>query len=94
MSKAGGTSSAPQIQENVRKTKHPRIDSAEEDGRTRSKMRQCILTENRRKNVCLIDALRSLGAAIQYDRDGPLYAMGDGNTILAPHGTLGWNQFD
>lgn len=45
---------------------------------------------DRKKDVCLIDALRSLGMKeIGYHCDGPFWAMGDGNKMLKPHGCLG-----
>ena len=40
----------------------------------------------RRKDVCIIDALRLLGVKAPYDRDGPLWARADANDILTPFG--------
>ncbi len=37
-------------------------------------------------NICLVHALRGLGFPIVATRDGPFYAMGDGNVFLQPHG--------
>lgn len=45
---------------------------------------------DRKKEVCLIDAFRSLGMKqIGYHCDGPFWAMDDGNKMLKPHGCLG-----
>ena len=45
---------------------------------------------DRKKNVCLIDALRSLGVPVQYASNGPFWALGDGNRMLEPFGPLGY----
>jgi hypothetical protein len=39
----------------------------------------------RYSDTCLITALRSLGVKCAYDRDGPLWALRDGNDILKTH---------
>ena len=39
-------------------------------------------------NVCLVEALRSLGVPVPLTRSGPLWAMVDGNPLLAPFGKL------
>ena len=44
---------------------------------------------DRKHNVCLVDTLRSLGRKVPYDRDGPFWALADGNTMLRPFGSLG-----
>ncbi|OLQ05533.1 60S ribosomal protein L15 [Symbiodinium microadriaticum] len=38
----------------------------------------------RHKDVCLLDCFRAHGVKVKYERDGPLWAMADGNTILEP----------
>ena len=39
-------------------------------------------------DVCLVDALRSLGVPLQYRCDGPFWALADGNAWLRPYGFL------
>ncbi|CAJ1371508.1 unnamed protein product, partial [Effrenium voratum] len=46
-------------------------------------------TEERKVEVCLIDALRSLGVPLQYTDNGPFWALRDGNRMLLPHKPLG-----
>ncbi|CAJ1439678.1 unnamed protein product, partial [Effrenium voratum] len=41
---------------------------------------------DRKQDVCLIDALRSLGVQLSYQDDGPFWALTDGNKFLRPHG--------
>lgn len=41
------------------------------------------------KNVCLVDALRSLGVPLQYHCDGPFKVREHGNAWLAPLGCFG-----
>ncbi|CAE8658603.1 unnamed protein product [Polarella glacialis] len=36
------------------------------------------------KSTCLLDALRSLGKKVPYQRDGPFWALKDGNYMLIP----------
>ncbi|CAE8616915.1 unnamed protein product [Polarella glacialis] len=36
------------------------------------------------KSTCLVDALRSLGKKVPYQRDGPFWALKDGNHMLIP----------
>ena len=36
------------------------------------------------KDVCLVTALRTLGAPVEYERGGPFRAMTDGNPMLLP----------
>ena len=43
---------------------------------------------DRKQEVCLIDALRSLGVQLSYQTDGPFWALADGNKLLHPHGSL------
>lgn len=43
----------------------------------------------RNMNVCLVDALRSLGVRIPYVCDGPFWALRDGNRMLSGFGHLG-----
>ena len=40
------------------------------------------------KEVCLVDALRSLGFNVPYVEDGPFRALTDGNRFLQPFQTL------
>ena len=42
--------------------------------------------DTRRKDVCIIDALRLLSVKAPYDRDGPLWARVDANDLLTPFG--------
>ena len=42
--------------------------------------------DDRKKNVCLVDALRSVGMAVPYSRHGPFWALADGNDMLRPFG--------
>ena len=44
-----------------------------------------ILGKDRYKDVCLIDCFNAHGIKVSYDRDGPLWALADGNPILEPH---------
>ena len=37
------------------------------------------------RNVCLIDALRILGAKVDYVKDGPFWARNDGNEMLSKY---------
>lgn len=48
---------------------------------------------DRKKEVCLIDAFRSLGIKQTYHCDGPFWALGDGKPMLQPHGFLGRKKF-
>ena len=47
----------------------------------------------RRQNVCLVEALRSLGVHVPYSCDGPFWALADGNDWLRPRGFLGCKRF-
>ena len=42
-------------------------------------------------DVCLVDAIRSLGVKVPYLKDGPLWALADGNELLEPFECLGKN---
>ena len=42
----------------------------------------------RKTNVCLVDALRSLGVPVPYVCDGPFWALRDGNRMLSGFGRL------
>ena len=46
------------------------------------------IESERKKNVCLVDSLRSLGVPVPYSGDGPFYALADGNIFLSPYGNL------
>ncbi|CAE8584402.1 unnamed protein product [Polarella glacialis] len=43
----------------------------------------------RYQSTCLVDALRSLGKKVPYQRDGPFWALKDGNYMLIPF-QVGW----
>ena len=45
---------------------------------------------DKKKNVCLINALRSLGVPVPYAADGPFWALRDGNRMLEPFAPLGY----
>lgn len=55
--------------------------------------RRCLSSsqagEDRKRNVCLIDALRSLGVRVPYVIDGPFWALRDGNVMLQQFRRLG-----
>ena len=34
--------------------------------------------------VCLVDAIRSLGVKVPYQKHGPMWALSDGNVLLEP----------
>ena len=36
-----------------------------------------------------MDALRSVGVPVPYTRDGPFWALADGNDMLRPFGSFG-----
>ena len=40
------------------------------------------------REVCLVDAFRSLGLKVTYERDGPFYAIADDRRILSSIGLL------
>ena len=60
-------------------------------GRTRRELpwKRCAAEPVRRRNVCLVDALRALGVHVPYVSDGPFKALSDGNEWLRPHGSFG-----
>ena len=45
------------------------------------------------QNVCLIDALRSLGVKVPYIGHGPFWALADGNKMLHPFQSHGLIMF-
>lgn len=47
-----------------------------------------MITEKPFEEVCLLDALRALGFAVNYFADGPFWALRDGNQFLKPFGCL------
>ena len=44
--------------------------------------------------VCLVDAIRSLGVKAPYVRNGPFWALADGNCLLEPFQCLGCIEHD
>lgn len=40
------------------------------------------------RDVCLVDAFRSMGLKVEYESDGPFYAVADGRRILSSIGLL------
>ena len=54
----------------------------------RADVRSSNRTEERAAEVCLIDALRSLGVPLQCTDSGPFWALRDGNRMLMPRKPL------
>ena len=48
-----------------------------------------VITSDRRTDVCFVNAFRSLGVHVPYLRDGPFWALADGNRDVAPLWVLG-----
>ena len=62
----------------------------EQDAKATRRNRRPAATRHitRHKNVCLIDALRGLGVKVPYTKDGPFWAMADGNPMLSRFGQV------
>ena len=66
----------------------PQQPAPKEKSKTFKWKESCVHTDHRKKDVCLVDALRSLGVRVPYVRDGPFWAQADGNAMLREFGSF------